>query len=180
VTCVEEPAVTPVDSPTSSGEGSTSDRSGPSTVVNITPGVGVLSGRHRPRVAIKGTYAFFTLTCKFADKDCRGKVVVKASVPSLSLEAATRRVTLVKGRFRIGARRSVLVRARLRRRGRRLLKAKRSLRGMRGRMAIVDGRSGERGAIEVTLVRRPRASLLPDGKKKKRRKKHSARKSATR
>jgi alpha-tubulin suppressor-like RCC1 family protein len=165
VTCVEDEAAAPVGSPTSSGEGSTSDRSGPSTVVNVTPGVGILSGRHRPRVAIKGAFAFFTLTCRFTDRDCRGKVVVKASVPSVSLGVPTRKVTLVKGPFRIGARRSVLVRARLRRHGRRLIGTRRSLRGFRGRMAIIDARNGERGAVEVTLVRRPRASLLPGGKK---------------
>ncbi len=168
VTCVEEEAA-PTPSPSSpapSSSGDTSSPRGSSTVVNITPGVGVLSGRHRPRVAIKGIYAFFTLTCKFTDRDCRGKVIVNASVPSVSLGASTRKVTLVKGRFRIGARRSVLVRARLRRRGRRLLGTKRSLRGIGGQMAIVDVGNGERGSIEVTLVRRPRASLLPEGKRK--------------
>ncbi len=168
VTCVEDALPQePAPSPAPVAPVEVSSSKGPSTIVNVTPGVGILSGRHRPRVAIKGDYAFFTLTCRFTDKDCRGKVLVKASVPSVSLDAGTRRVTLVKGRFRIGARRSVLVRARLRRRGRRLLGAKRSLRGIGGRMAIVDARNGERGAIEVTLVRRPRASFLPADKKKR-------------
>jgi len=170
VTCVEDalPPEPSSSSPAPPAPAGVLSSKGPTTVVNVTPGVGILSGRHRPRVAIKGSYAFFTLTCRFPDRDCRGKVVVKASVPSLSLGTGTRRVTLVKGRFRIGARRSVLVRARLRRKARRLLGVKRSLRGIRGRMAIIDSRNGERGTIEVTLVRRPRASLLPTDKKRKR------------
>ncbi len=165
VTCVEEPPPPPESG--GSGTSTTTENifptpttsSGP--VVNITPGVGVLSGRRRPRIAIKGVFAFFTLTCRLSEGDCNGKVAVSASVPSLSVDTGTRKVGLVKGDFRIAARRSVLVRARLSPRGRELLETKRSLRGVGARMAIIDTRSGERGAIDVTLVRRPKASFLP-------------------
>jgi hypothetical protein len=72
----------------------------------------------------------------------------------------------VKGKFRVGSGRSVLVRARLTRRGLEILKKKRSLRGVAARMAIVDTGNGERGRIEVNLVRRPKASLLPNPSKR--------------
>jgi hypothetical protein len=128
-------------------------------VVNITPGIGVVSGRRHPRVAVKGSFAFFTLTCKHSDKDCSGTVTVTANIPSVALGPA-QKVTLVKGKFRIAAGRSVLVRAKLTKVGLEVLR-KRSLRGVGARMGIVDTRNGERGKIEVNLVRRPKASLLP-------------------
>jgi hypothetical protein len=130
-------------------------------VVNITPGIGVVSGRRHPRVAVKGLYAFFTLTCKLTDRDCKGLVTISANVPSITLGPTMRNVAVVKGKFRVGSGRSVLVRAKLTRRGLEVLKKKRSLRGVAARMAIVDTGNGERGRIEVNLVRRPKASLLP-------------------
>jgi alpha-tubulin suppressor-like RCC1 family protein len=132
-------------------------------VVNITPGIGVVSGRRHPRVAVKGSFAFFTLTCKHSDKDCAGKVTITANVPSVALGPA-QKVTLVKGRFRIAAGRSVLVRAKLTRVGLEVLR-KRSLRGVGARMGIVDTGNGESGKIDVNLVRRPKASLLPTGRR---------------
>jgi VCBS repeat-containing protein len=165
VTCVEDPSPpeqspgtqTPTIVPVPSGSTQTSS----APVVNITPGIGVVSGRRRPRVAVKGSFAFFTLTCKHSDKDCAGMVTITANVPSVALGPAEK-VTLVKGKFRIAAGRSVLVRAKLTRVGLEMLK-KRSLRGVGARMAIVDAGNGERGKIEVNLVRRPKASLLPSG-----------------
>jgi hypothetical protein len=71
-----------------------------------------------------------------------------------------RKVILVKGKFRIGSDRSVLVRAKLTTRGLEIIETKRSLRGVAARMGIVDATNGERGEIEVNLVRRPKASLL--------------------
>jgi hypothetical protein len=68
----------------------------------------------------------------------------------------------VKGKFRIAAGRSVLVRAKLTKVGLEVLR-KRSLRGVGARMGIVDTGNGESGKIEVNLVRRPKASLLPSG-----------------
>jgi hypothetical protein len=130
-------------------------------VVNITPGIGVVSGRRHPRVAVKGAYAFFTLTCKLTDRDCRGIVRITANVPSIALGPTMRDVTVVNGRFRVGSGRSVLVRAKLTRPGLGVLKKKRSLRGVAARMSIVDTGNGERGRIQVNLVRRPKASLLP-------------------
>ncbi len=171
VTCVDEPAPPeqpPVTQPqpqtqpqvqTPAPGGAPQASSGP--VVNITPGVGVISGRRRPRIAVKGAYAFFTLTCKHSDSDCAGTVTITANVPSVALGPAEK-VTLVKGKFRIAAGRSVLVRAKLTRLGLGVLE-KRSLRGVGARMAIIDASNGERGKIEVNLVRRPKASLLPSG-----------------
>ena len=165
VTCVEDPP--PPDQGTS-GQASTQTIIQPAPtptssapVVNITPGIGVVSGRRHPRVAVKGLYAFFTLTCKLADRDCKGIVTISANVPSITLGPTMRNVTVVKGQFRVGSGRSVLVRAKLTRRGLEILKKKRSLRGVAARMAIVDSGNGEKGRIEVNLVRRPKASLLP-------------------
>jgi hypothetical protein len=62
----------------------------------------------------------------------------------------------------------VLVRAQLTKAGREVLQRKRSLRGVAARMAIVDTGNGEKGRIEVNLVRRPKASLLPSGAKRAR------------
>ena len=171
VTCVEEPPPPPESG--GSGTSTTTENifptpttsSGP--VVNITPGVGVLSGRRRPRIAIKGVFAFFTLTCRLTERDCMGKVVVSATVPSVTLGPTMEKVPLVRGKFRIGASRSVLVRAHLTRHGFEVLDAKRTLRGVAAKMAIVDAINGERGAIQVNLVRRPKASLLPKAGKTK-------------
>lgn len=41
------------------------------------------------------------------------------------------------------------------------MESKRSLRGIGARMVIVDSANGEKGEIDVNLVRRPKASLLP-------------------
>jgi hypothetical protein len=136
-------------------------------VVNITPGIGVVSGRRHPRVAVKGSYAFFTLTCKLADRDCRGIIKITANVPSIALGPTMRDVTVVNGRFRVGSGRSVLVRAKLTKPGLDVLEKKRSLRGVAARMSIVDTGNGERGKIQVNLVRRPKASLLPSGSGKR-------------
>ena len=166
VTCVDDPpppdqnpggSQTPVIVPTQQSTAPTST----APIVNITPGVGVVSGRRHPRVAVKGSFAFFTLTCKHPDKDCSGTVTISANVPSVALGPAEK-VTLVKGKFRIAAGRSVLVRAKLTSVGLEMLK-KRSLRGVGARMSIVDTGNGEKGKIEVNLVRRPKASLLPSG-----------------
>ena len=81
------------------------------------------------------------------------------------LENQKEKVVLIKGKFRIGPGRSVLVRAKLARKGLEVLEAKRTLRGVASKMAIVDASNGERGAIVVNLVRRPKASLLPGGGK---------------
>ncbi len=137
-------------------------QSGATSVVSITPGVGVVSGRRRPRVAVKGVYAFFTLTCKLVDRDCKGLVRITINVPSITLGPTMRNVAVVKGRFRIGSGRSVLVRARLTRPGLQVLERKQSLRGVSAHMAIVDTGNDERGSIAVNLVRRPKASLLPN------------------
>jgi hypothetical protein len=168
VTCVEDPP--PPDQGTG-GQASTQTIIQPAPtptssapVVNITPGIGVVSGRRHPRVAVKGAFAFFTLTCKLADRDCKGIVTISANVPSVALGPTMRAVTVVKGRFRVGSGRSVLVRAKLTRTGMKVLKKKRSLRGVAARMAIVDSGNGEKGRIEVNLVRRPKASLLPGAK----------------
>jgi hypothetical protein len=134
-------------------------------VVNITPGIGVVSGRRHPRVAVKGVYAFFTLTCRLTTRDCKGIVTITANVPSIALGPTMRDVTVVKGRFRVGSGRSVLVRAKLTRIGLEVLEKKQSLRGVGARMGIVDTGNGERGGIQVNLVRRPKASLLPSGRK---------------
>jgi alpha-tubulin suppressor-like RCC1 family protein len=171
VTCVDEPAPPTGGGGGSGGTGSTTIVQPPAAgssapVVNITPGIGVVSGRRHPRVAVKGVYAFFTLTCKLADRDCKGIVTISANVPSITLGPTMRNVTVVKGKFRVGSGRSVLVRARLTRRGLEILKKKRSLRGVAARMAIVDAGNGERGRIEVNLVRRPKASLLPSPRKR--------------
>ena len=165
VTCVDE-APPPSNDSGNQGSSQTVLPAGPSPtssapVVNITPGIGVVSGRRHPRVAVKGAYAFFTLTCKLTDRDCKGIVTISANVPSITLGPTMRNVTVVKGQFRVGSGRSVLVRSRLTRRGLEILKKKRSLRGVAARMAIVDTGNGERGRIEVNLVRRPKASLLP-------------------
>jgi alpha-tubulin suppressor-like RCC1 family protein len=166
VTCVEEP-VPPGEGGSGGGPGGGSSTqniiqnpaaSGP--VVNITPGVGVVSGRRHPRIAVKGAFAFFTLTCRLADRDCSGTVTISASVPSIALGPTMRKVVMVKGRFRIGSNRSVLVRARLTKRGKEALETKQSLRGVASTMAIVDAVNGEHGEIVVNLVRRPKASLL--------------------
>ncbi|MEX2108681.1 MAG: hypothetical protein WD827_07325, partial [Solirubrobacterales bacterium] len=171
VTCVDDPlppgpapapqipAVVPIQG------GTAQPSSGP--VVNITPGIGVVSGRRRPRVAVKGTYAFFTLTCKLTARDCRGLVKITINVPSIALGPTMRNLAVVRGRFRIGSGRSVLVRAKLTPSGLKVLKKKRSLRGVSARMAIVDTGNGERGRIEVNLVRRPKASLLPTPKSRR-------------
>ena len=121
-------------------------------------------GRRHPRIAVKGNYAFFTLTCRLKDKDCSGTVTISASIPAIALGPTMEKVILVKGRFRIGPGRSVLVRAKLTKKGLEVLEAKRSLRGVAALMAIVDATNGERGQIEVNLVRRPKASLLGSGK----------------
>jgi hypothetical protein len=162
VTCVDEPA------PSGQGSGGPIVVPAPSEpttssapIVNITPGIGVVSGRRHPRVAVKGSFAFFTLTCKHSDQDCAGTVTITANIPSVALGPAEK-VTLVKGKFRIAGGRSVLVRAKLTRIGLEVLR-KRSLRGVGARMAIVDAGNGESGKIEVNLVRRPKASLLPTG-----------------
>ena len=155
--------------PSSSETGSTSTTTTATTttatatgpVVNITPGVGVLSGRRRPRIAIKGSYAFFTLTCTRKDSDCVGTVTITATVPAVALGPTMRKVVLVRGKFRIGSGRSVLVRAKLTRHGLEALEAKQTLRGVVAKMAIADTANHERGAIQVNLVRRPKASLLP-------------------
>ncbi|HET8639482.1 MAG TPA: Ig-like domain-containing protein, partial [Solirubrobacterales bacterium] len=137
VTCVDEPASTGGGG--GSGGGSTtivqSSPGSSAPVVNITPGIGVVSGRRHPRVAVKGSFAFFTLTCKHSDKDCSGTVTVTANIPSVALGPA-QKVTLVKGKFRIAAGRSVLVRAKLTKVGLEVLR-KRSLRGVGARMGIV-------------------------------------------
>jgi alpha-tubulin suppressor-like RCC1 family protein len=166
VTCVDEPAPTSGGGGSGGGGGSTTIVQPPAggssaPVVNITPGIGVVSGRRHPRVAVKGAYAFFTLTCKLTDRDCRGIVRITANVPSIALGPTMRDVTVVNGRFRVGSGRSVLVRAKLTRPGLGVLKKKRSLRGVAARMSIVDTGNGERGRIQVNLVRRPKASLLP-------------------
>jgi alpha-tubulin suppressor-like RCC1 family protein len=169
VTCVDDPPPPPppVEGGSSGGQSSTTIVQPPqgssAPVVNITPGIGVVSGRRRPRVAVKGSFAFFTLTCKHSDKDCAGTVTVTANIPSVALGPA-QKVTLVKGKFRIAAGRSVLVRAKLTKVGLEVLR-KRSLRGVGARMGIVDSGNGESGKIEVNLVRRPKASLLPSGGK---------------
>jgi alpha-tubulin suppressor-like RCC1 family protein len=129
-------------------------------VVNVTPGVGVVSGRRHPRIAVKHAYAFFTLTCRLTERDCTGVVTISASIPSIALGPTMRKVVMVRGRFRIGSRRSVLVRAKLTKRGLKALETKQSLRGVAATMTVVDSGNGERGQIEVTLVRRPRASEL--------------------
>jgi hypothetical protein len=162
VTCVEEPPEQK-ETPPPSSEGSPSIAPSTSTapIINITPGVGVVSGRRHPRIAIKGIYAFFTLTCKLTDKDCIGTVTITASVPSIALGPTIDRVKLVRGKFRLGPGRSVLVRAKLTKIGREVLESKQSLRGVEARMGITDSANGEKGEIEVNLVRRPKASLLP-------------------
>ena len=171
VTCVEDPAPpdpnsgTQTPAPTQAPPPQSSTQTSSAPVVNITPGIGVVSGRRHPRVAVKGAYAFFTLTCKLTDRDCRGIVTISANVPSIALGPTMRNVTVVKGRFRVGSGRSVLVRARLTRIGLETLERKRSLRGVAARMGIVDTGNGEKGKIEVNLVRRPKASLLPSGSK---------------
>jgi hypothetical protein len=155
------------------GSGSTSSSTTITTaastgpVVKITPGVGVLSGRRRPRIAVKGSYAFFTLTCTRRDSDCIGTVTVTATVPAVALGPTMKKVVLVRGKFRIGAGRSVLVRARLTAHGSEALEAKQTLRGVATKMAIKDTANHERGAIAVNLVRRPKASLLPPNTKPK-------------
>jgi alpha-tubulin suppressor-like RCC1 family protein len=164
VTCVDDPS--PPAEEKGSQQGSTTiveaPQGGPSgPVVSITPGVGVVSGRRHPRIAIKGSYAFFTLTCKLTEGDCAGKVAITASLPSITLGPTIRKLTLVKGKFRIGAGRSVLVRAKLTKRGEEALEEKKTLRGVSAAMSIVDTRNGEAGSIDVNLVRRPKASLLP-------------------
>ena len=172
VTCVDDP---PPPGPGSGGQGSvqvvpvpqgSSQTASSAPVVSITPGIGVVSGRRHPRVAVKGAYAFFTLTCKLTDRDCRGIVKISANIPSIALGPTMRDVTVVKGRFRVGSGRSVLVRARLTKPGLAVLKKKRSLRGVAARMAIVDTGNGEKGRIEVNLVRRPKASLLGENGKR--------------
>jgi hypothetical protein len=130
------------------------------SIINVTPGVGVVSRNRHPRIAIKGIYAFFTLACKPTDKDCVGTVTITASIPNVGLKPTIDRVKLVRGKFRLGPGRSVLVRAKLTRIGRDVLESKQSLRGVGARMAIADGNGGK-GEIEVNLVRRPKASLLP-------------------
>ncbi|MGB7587799.1 MAG: Ig-like domain-containing protein, partial [Solirubrobacterales bacterium] len=135
--------------------------SGP--VINVTPGIDVLSGRRHPRVAIKGSYTFFTLTCALEDHDCTGNVTITATLPGVVLGARMEQVVLVKGQFRIEAGRSVLVRADLTRHGLEVLDTRRSLHGMVAEMVIADTASSERGSIQVNLVRRPKASLLPRG-----------------
>jgi alpha-tubulin suppressor-like RCC1 family protein len=170
VTCVDDAPPPgqgsgPPPSTTTSG-GSNSSQTSSAPIVNITPGIGVVSGRRRPRVAVKGAYAFFTLTCKLTTRDCRGIVRITANVPSIALGPTMRNVTVVKGNFRVGSGRSVLVRAKLTKLGRKALERKRSLRGVAARMAIVDTGNGEKGKIEVNLVRRPKASLLPTGTKR--------------
>jgi hypothetical protein len=134
----------------------------PSTgpVINVTPGVGVVSGRRHPRIAVKNSYAFFTLTCGETEHDCSGTVTIWANLPSIALGPTMRKVVMVKGSFRIGSHRSVLVRAKLTKRGLKALESKRSLRGVSATMAIADSGNGEKGEIEVTLVRRPKASEL--------------------
>jgi Big-like domain-containing protein len=172
VTCVDDPAPP---EPSSGGQNPVQaapaqqapSQTSSAPVVNITPGIGVVSGRRHPRVAVKGVYAFFTLTCKLEDRDCRGIVTISANVPSIALGPTMRNVTVVKGRFRVGSGRSVLVRARLTRVGLEVLRKKRSLRGVAARMGIVDTGNGERGRIEVNLVRRPKASLLPGAGKQR-------------
>jgi hypothetical protein len=162
VTCVDEPSEqkeTPP--PSSEGTQNIVPPTSSAPIINITPGVGVVSGRRHPRIAIKGIYAFFTLTCKLTDKDCIGTVTITASIPSVALGPTVDRVSLVRGKFRLGSSRSVLVRAKLTRIGREILESKRSLRGVDARMTIVDSKNGEKGEIEVNLVRRPKASLLP-------------------
>jgi alpha-tubulin suppressor-like RCC1 family protein len=162
VTCVEDPPEQKETPPSSSG--STQSVTPPTSsapIINITPGVGVVSGRRHPRIAIKGIYAFFTLTCKLTDTDCTGTVIITASVPSIALGPTIDRVKLVRGKFRLGPGRSVLVRAKLTKIGREVLESKQSLRGVEARMAITDSSNGEKGEIEVNLVRRPKASLLP-------------------
>ena len=167
VTCVDDP---PPPDPTAGSQGSVTTIATDSTptstapVVNITPGIGVVSGRRHPRVAVKGSFAFFTLTCKLADRDCRGVVTITANVPNIALGPTMRNVVVVKGRYRVGPGRSVLVRAQLTPKGRDVLESKRSLRGVAARMAIIDAGNGERGKIEVNLVRRPKASLLPSAR----------------
>ena len=167
VTCVDDP---PPPEPGPGGQSSvqvvpvpqgSSQPTSSAPVVNITPGIGVVSGRRHPRVAVKGLFAFFTLTCKLDDRDCRGIVTISANVPSIALGPTMRNVTVVKGRFRVGSGRSILVRAKLTKLGLEVLAKKRSLRGVAARMAIVDTGNGEKGRIEVNLVRRPKASLLP-------------------
>jgi hypothetical protein len=167
VTCVDEP-------PAEEGGGSQGtttiiqqpgSEASQGPIVNVTPGVGVVSGRRHPRIAIKGAYAFFTLTCKVKEGDCTGTVTITASIPSATLGATTQKLKLVMGKFRIGAGRSVLVRAKLTKQGLDAMKARPTLRGVAGHMAIVDTTNGERGEIDVNLVRRPKASLLPDGAK---------------
>ena len=97
-------------------------------------------------------------TLKRSDGECAGKVTITANIPSVALGPA-KKVTLVKGGFRIAAGRSVLVRAKLTSAGHDVLR-KRSLRGVGAQMGIVDTDHGESGKIEVNLVRRPKASLL--------------------
>ena len=135
VPCVDDPAPpepnpggqTPVQVQVPVQQGPSQTSSAP--IVNITPGIGVVSGRRHPRVAVKGGYAFFTLTCKLTTRDCKGMVTITANVPSIALGPTMRNVTVVKGRFRVGSGRSVLVRARLTRIGLETLERKRSLRG---------------------------------------------------
>jgi hypothetical protein len=163
VTCVKR------SSPTEGLAGASSSTTAASTgpVVNVTPGVGVLSGRRRPRIAIKGAYAFFTLTCTRRESDCIGTVAITATVPAVALGPTMTKVVLVRGKFRIGSGRSVLVRAKLTSHGLEALEARRTLRGVATKMAIKDTANHEHGSIQVNLVRRPKASLLPPNTKKK-------------
>ena len=165
VTCVEEPPPATEGGGGSSQPGptivqSTVPEGSSAPVINITPGVGVVSGRRHPRIAIKDNYAFFTLTCKRAEGDCSGTVTITANLPSVTLGPTIQKLTLIKGKFRIGAGRSVLVRARLTKKGKEALRAKGTLRGVTASMAIADTVNGEAGSIDVNLVRRPKASLL--------------------
>jgi alpha-tubulin suppressor-like RCC1 family protein len=165
VTCVDDPPESKEETPPP-GSGEDQNNTPPTSsapIINVTPGVGVVSGRRHPRIAIKGIYAFFTLTCKLANKDCIGTVIITANIPSVSLGPTIDRVKLVRGKFRLGAGRSVLVRAKLTQVGREVLESKRSLRGVDAKMAVTDTSNGEKGEIQVNLVRRPKASLLPGG-----------------
>ena len=122
--------------------------------VDVTPGVKVASGKRRPRIAIKGSYALFTLICGLADRDCAGTVAISAGISS-TVPGPRMRKVVVKDRFRIGPYRSALVRAKLTKRGFMALGAKRAIRGVPAEMSIVDSGNGERGQIQVTLVRQP-------------------------
>jgi hypothetical protein len=127
-------------------------------VVNVTSGVGVLSAQRHPRIAIKGTHAFFTLTCRATDRDCAGTVAISASIPSAARAAAMRNVVMVKAPFHIDPSRSALVRARLTKRGLEALGARQAFRGVSAEMSIVDSGNGERAQVQVTLVWSSKAS----------------------